>query len=78
MSSCLHTPNYPVGWGNVIDGKRRFGNKLTFRAGPLRESIKRLDSVDFIVNNTGPTEEKEFFIPLFAFFGGDVKTLVMF
>ena len=44
----------------VIDGKRRFGNKLTFPAGPLRESIKRLDSVDFIVNNTGPTEEKEF------------------
>tara|TARA_A200000113_G_scaffold61004_1_gene52343 strand:+ start:4556 stop:7315 length:2760 start_codon:yes stop_codon:yes gene_type:complete len=44
----------------VIDGKRRFGNKLTFPAGPLRESVKRLDSVDFIVNNTGPTEEKEF------------------
>ena len=44
----------------VIDGKRRFGNKLTFPAGPLRESIKRLDSVDFIVNNSGPTEEKEF------------------
>ena len=44
----------------VIDGKRRFGNKLTFPAGPLRESIKRLDSVDFIINNTGPTEEKEF------------------
>ena len=44
----------------VIDGKRRFGNNLTFPAGPLRESIKRLDSVDFIVNNTGPTEEKEF------------------
>ena len=44
----------------VIDGKRRFGNKLTFPAGPLRESIKRLDSVDFIVNNSGPTEEDEF------------------
>ena len=44
----------------VIDGKRRFGNKLTFPAGPLRESIKRLDSVDFVVNNSGPTEEEEF------------------
>jgi len=44
----------------VIDGKRRFGNKLTFPAGPLRESIKRLDSVDFVVNNSGPTEEDEF------------------
>ena len=48
----------------VIDGKRRFGNKLTFPAGPLRESIKRLDSVDFIVNNTGPTEEKEFLMSI--------------
>ena len=44
----------------VIDGKRRFGNNLTFPAGPLRESIKRLKSVDFIVNNSGPTEEGEF------------------
>ena len=44
----------------VIDGKRRFGNNLTFPAGPLRESKKRLESVDFIVNNSGPTEEGEF------------------
>ena len=44
----------------VIDGKRRFGNNLTFPAGPLRESIKRLTSVDFIVNNSGPTEEGEY------------------
>ena len=44
----------------VIDGKRRFGNNLTFPAGPLRESKNRLNSVDFIVNNSGPTEEGEF------------------
>ena len=44
----------------VIDGKRRFGNNLTFPAGPLRESRNRLNSVDFIVNNSGPTEEGEF------------------
>jgi len=43
----------------VIDGKRRFGNNLSFPAGPLRESLKRLDSVDFIVNNSGPTEDGE-------------------
>jgi subfamily B ATP-binding cassette protein MsbA len=43
----------------VIDGKRRFGNNLTFPAGPLRESKKRLSSVDFIVNNSGPTQEDE-------------------
>ena len=48
----------------VIDGKRRFGNKLTFPAGPLRESIKRLSSVDFVVNNSGPTEENEFLMSI--------------
>ena len=43
----------------VIDGKRRFGNNLLFPAGPLRESKKRIMSVDFIVNNSGPTQENE-------------------
>ena len=43
----------------VIDGKRRFGNNLTFPAGPLRETKTRLSSVDFIVNNSGPTQEDE-------------------
>lgn len=44
----------------VIDGKRRFGNNLVFPAGPLRESKKRLKDADFIVNNSGPTENDEF------------------
>ena len=44
----------------VIDGKRRFGNNLTFPAGPLRESSKRINTVDFIVNNSGPTNEDEY------------------
>ena len=44
----------------VIDGKRRFGNNLVFPAGPLRESKKRLRDADFIVNNSGPTENDEF------------------
>ena len=48
----------------VIDGKRRFGNSLTFPAGPLRESKKRLQSVDFIVNNSGPTEENEYLMSI--------------
>ena len=43
----------------VIDGSRRLGNSLCFPAGPLRESSKRLESVDFIVNNGGPTDEGE-------------------
>ena len=43
-----------------IDGKRSFGNNLTFPAGPLRESKSRLKSVDFIVNNSGPTKDDEY------------------
>ena len=45
---------------NVIDGKRRLGNNLTFPAGPLRESKARLKTVDFIVNNSGPTKGDEY------------------
>ena len=44
----------------VIDGKRRFGNNFTFPAGPLRESKSRLNSVDFVVNNSGPTKDNEY------------------
>ena len=44
----------------VIDGKRRFGNNLIFPAGPLRESKSRLKSVDFVVNNSGPTKDNEY------------------
>ena len=43
----------------VIDGARRLGNALCFPAGPLRESSARLKSVDFIVNNGGPSSEGE-------------------
>ena len=45
---------------NVIDGKRRLGNNLTFPAGPLRESKSRLKTVDFVVNNSGPTKDNEY------------------
>lgn len=38
----------------VIDGEIRFGNGHCLPAGPLREPVKRLKTVDFIVNNGGP------------------------
>lgn len=40
----------------VIDGERRFGNSICLPAGPLREPIERLNSVDFVVVNGEPTE----------------------
>lgn len=37
----------------VVDGERGFGNKLCLPAGPLRETISRLQSVDIVVVNGG-------------------------
>ena len=42
----------------VIDGERRFGNGYCLPAGPLREPIERLQSVDFIIVNGEKSEER--------------------
>ena len=48
----------------VIDGSRRLGNGLTFPAGPLRESSKRLKTGNYVINNGGPTEDGEILMTL--------------
>jgi tetraacyldisaccharide 4'-kinase len=47
----------------VIDGGRRFGNKLCLPAGPLRELPSRLKSVDLIVAN-GAARNREYAMEL--------------
>ena len=44
----------------VIDGERRFGNGYCLPAGPLREPIERLRSVDFVIVNGEKSEDNEF------------------
>ena len=44
----------------VIDGERRFGNSYCLPAGPLREPIERLTSVDFIIVNGEKQDPNEF------------------
>jgi tetraacyldisaccharide 4'-kinase len=48
----------------VIDGKRRFGNGYCLPAGPLREPIERLQSVDLVVVNGQEAEENQFTMQL--------------
>ena len=40
----------------VIDGIQRFGNGLLLPSGPLREPVKRLRSVDIVINNGSVVE----------------------
>jgi tetraacyldisaccharide 4'-kinase len=48
----------------VIDGERRFGNGYCLPAGPLREPIERLKTVDFIIVNGEKSEDNEFSMQL--------------
>ena len=38
----------------LVDGGRRYGNQCLLPAGPLREGLWRLNSIDWIINNGGP------------------------
>lgn len=48
----------------VIDAERGFGNGLLLPAGPLRESVARLDTVDAVVSNGGDGEVGRFAMSL--------------
>lgn len=41
----------------VVDGERRFGNRLPLPAGPMREPVSRLASVDAVVVNGGASDD---------------------
>jgi tetraacyldisaccharide 4'-kinase len=44
----------------VVDGSRRFGNRMLLPAGPLREPVSRLKSADAVVVNGGEAKDGEF------------------
>ncbi len=48
----------------VADGKRRYGNGWTLPAGPLREPLQRLRSVDFRICNGGLPHQDEILMRL--------------
>lgn len=55
----------------VVDGVRRFGNGFCLPAGPLREPMKRLKSVDFVVAN-GKAHNNEYAMCLYS---GDIYNI---
>ncbi|MBR9727026.1 tetraacyldisaccharide 4'-kinase [Shewanella intestini] len=48
----------------LVDGQRRYGNQWLIPAGPLRESVSRLKTIDWIINNGGPAQSNEILMSL--------------
>ena len=48
----------------LVDGQRGFGNRLMLPAGPLRETVSRLKSVDIVIINGGPVMAGEYAMQL--------------
>ncbi|MFS1423319.1 tetraacyldisaccharide 4'-kinase [Shewanella sp. 10N.286.48.B5] len=44
---------------NIVDGQRRYGNQCLIPAGPLREGLWRLNSIDWVLNNGGVVQGNE-------------------
>lgn len=44
----------------VVDGARRFGNNFLLPAGPLREPVSRLQTVDAVIVNGGVAQKNEY------------------
>ena len=58
----------------VVDGERRFGNGYCLPAGPLREPIDRLGSVDFVIVNGEKYADHEFSMHLLGDTAVNLKT----
>ncbi|WP_192022885.1 MULTISPECIES: tetraacyldisaccharide 4'-kinase [Shewanella] len=43
----------------IVDGQRRYGNECLIPAGPLREGIWRLNTIDWVINNGGSAQNDE-------------------
>jgi tetraacyldisaccharide 4'-kinase len=57
----------------VVDGERRFGNQSLIPLGPLRESVERLNEVDFIITNGGKAHDGEAAMSLSPSFAVNLK-----
>jgi tetraacyldisaccharide 4'-kinase len=58
----------------VLDGERRFGNDYCLPAGPLREPIGRLSTVDFVVVNGEKSADHEISMQLLGDTAVNMKT----